>query len=303
MVERPFRVLSLCSGGGGLDLGLRMAVPNARTVCYVEIEAFAAACLEAKMSEGWLDEAPIWSDLSTFDGKSWRGAVDCVMGGYPCQPFSVAGQRSGVDHAEHLWPHVRRIVEETEPTWCFFENVSGHITLGLDTVFADLQGLDYDTEVGIFAAEEVGATHKRERIFILANGGGGKFSRSQPGRSERIPRGSGAILADTSGERRQGEMGDGYSDGLQGSSDDGATRRPFPAAWPPSPDDRERWAEILRERPELAPATQSAIRRMADGMADGLGVSREDELRLIGNGVVPDQAAFAFTHLIERFGE
>lgn len=84
MDRRPFNVLSLCSGGGGLDLGIRSAVPTARTVCYVEREAFPIAVLEARMQDQLLDAAPIWTDVATFDGKPWRGVVDCIAGGYPC---------------------------------------------------------------------------------------------------------------------------------------------------------------------------------------------------------------------------
>ena len=89
-------VLSLCSGGGGLDMGFRLAVPGARTLCYVEREAFGCERLVAAMQAGQLDDAPLWSDLSTFDGRPWRGSVDCVIGGYPCQDFSVAGKRAGM---------------------------------------------------------------------------------------------------------------------------------------------------------------------------------------------------------------
>ena len=93
MDPRPFTILSLCSGVGGLDLGLRVAQPNARTICFVEIEAFACAILAARMAENAMDPAPIWTNLKTFDGKPWRGVVDCITAGYPCQPFSVAGKQ------------------------------------------------------------------------------------------------------------------------------------------------------------------------------------------------------------------
>lgn len=90
--SRSFNVLSLCSGGGGLDLGVQLAVPAACTVAYVEIEAYACEILATRMQEDGLDAAPIWSDLQTFDGRPWRRCVDLLIGGYPCQPFSVAGQ-------------------------------------------------------------------------------------------------------------------------------------------------------------------------------------------------------------------
>jgi len=84
--------LSLCAGAGGIDLGLTIACPGYRTVCYVEREAYAAATLVARMEDKALDPAPLWDDVTTFDGRPWRGAVDILIGGYPCQPFSVAGK-------------------------------------------------------------------------------------------------------------------------------------------------------------------------------------------------------------------
>ena len=102
--------LSLCSGAGGLDLGLGIAIPGYRTVGHVERETFAAATLVARMEDAALNHAPVWDDVATFDGRPVRGAVDIVTAGYPCQPFSVAGKRQGADDPRHLWPHVVRII-------------------------------------------------------------------------------------------------------------------------------------------------------------------------------------------------
>ncbi len=168
MDSDAFTILSLCSGVGGLDLGVRLAQPNARTVCYVEIEAFACEVLATRMEEQALDEAPIWTDLRRFNGKPWRGTVDCITAGYPCQPFSVAGKQKGADDPRHLWPEVCRVVEEVKPSMCFFENVGGHLRLGFEQVHDDLQRLGYSVKAGLFSAKEVGATHKRERLFIMA---------------------------------------------------------------------------------------------------------------------------------------
>ncbi len=165
-----FNVLSLCSGVGGLDLGLELATGGAaRVVCHVEREAFAAAVLAARMEEKALAAAPVWSDLRTFDGRPWRGVVDCITGGYPCQPFSFAGERRGADDPRHLWPSIARIVAEVEPALCFFENVGGHLSLGFDVVRDELQGMGFRVAAGLFSASEVGAPHRRERLFILAH--------------------------------------------------------------------------------------------------------------------------------------
>lgn len=159
------RALSLCSGVGGLDLALR---PWARSVCYVERDAFAAAVLVARMEDSSLDPAPVWSDLRTFDARRWRGAVDLVVGGYPCQPFSAAGNRLGDQDERHLWPDIARILDECGAPLAFFENVAGHLSLGFSDVLGDLAALGFDAEWGVLAASDVGASHKRERLWILA---------------------------------------------------------------------------------------------------------------------------------------
>ena len=166
--SRPLNILSLCAGVGGLDLGLGLAQPNARTVCYVEIEAFACEILATRMENKALDEAPIWTDLRTFDCKPWRGIVDCIIGGYPCQPFSVAGKQKGSDDPRHLWPSIADIIRDIQPRICFFENVGGHLKLGFEQVHDDLSAMGYQVKTELFTAAEVGASHKRERLFILA---------------------------------------------------------------------------------------------------------------------------------------
>jgi len=160
--------LSLCSGAGGLDLGLAIAIPGYRAVGHVERETYAAATLVARMEDASLDRAPVWDDIATFDGRPWRGGVDIVTAGYPCQPFSVAGKRRGADDPRHLWPHVARIIGEVEPPFVFLENVAHHLRLGFPEVAAGLVSMGYKLAAGLFTAAEVGAPHKRERLFILA---------------------------------------------------------------------------------------------------------------------------------------
>jgi DNA (cytosine-5)-methyltransferase 1 len=163
------RILSLCSGYGGIEIGLERIFGKISTLAYVEIEAYATAVLVDKMEAGRLAPAPIWTDIKTFNAKIFRGAVDILCGGYPCQPFSAAGKRKGKKDPRHLWPHIQRIIKECQPRYCFFENVEGHISLGLEAVLSDLGKLGYRVEAGIFSATEVGAPHQRKRVFILAN--------------------------------------------------------------------------------------------------------------------------------------
>ena len=167
--NEPLNVISFCAGYGGIERGLDLAGINHRIIAYVEIEAFAIANLVAKMESGELDSAPIWSDLKTFPAHLFRDCVDIITGGYPCQPFSSAGKRGGEQDPRHLWPHIRRHIQSIRPTQCFFENVEGHISLGLNSVISDMEEDGYSATWGIFSAEEVGAPHQRKRVFILAN--------------------------------------------------------------------------------------------------------------------------------------
>lgn len=166
-----YNVLSLCSGIGGLDLGTRISVPNARTICYVEREAYPCAVLVKRMEEALLDDAPIWSDINTFQGLPWRGIVDILIASYPCQPFSLGGKRQGAGDSRHLWPEVKRIISEVQPGTVFMENVAGHLSLGFENVVSDLLGLGYNCAAGLFSAQEVGAPHRRDRLFVLAHTG------------------------------------------------------------------------------------------------------------------------------------
>ena len=167
MAIRTPTVLSICTGAGGLDLGFRLAHPDARTVCYVEREAFPVVNLVAAMEANLLDAAPLWDDLTTFDGDPWRRVVDWLIGGIPCQPHSRAGKKRGAADERNLWPDARRVIEECRPGAVFLENVSGIARYYFDSIGPELRGLGYRTEEGLFSAEEVGAPHIRERLFVL----------------------------------------------------------------------------------------------------------------------------------------
>ena len=169
IAEKSPSVLSLCSGYGGLEIALGRALGGINTLAYVEIEAFAIANLVDKMEKGHMVPAPIWTDLKTLSLEPFRDRVDILTGGYPCQPFSAAGKRKGEDDPRHLFPHIKRIITGIRPVWCFFENVEGHISLGLSTVISDLEEMGYETTWGVFSAAEVGAPHQRKRVFLLAH--------------------------------------------------------------------------------------------------------------------------------------
>lgn len=168
MVLRPRHGLSLCAGAGGLDMGLMLAEPGFHTRCFVEWEPYPRSAIIAAQRAGYFAPAPIWDDLTTFDGNPLRGAIDTILAGYPCQPFSSAGQRKGADDPRHLWPHVARVIREVEPRWVFLENVAGHISLGAETVLRELWDMGFTPAAGAFSAAEVGAPHERLRWFCVA---------------------------------------------------------------------------------------------------------------------------------------
>lgn len=120
--------LSLCAGIGGIDLGLGLVIRGLRTIAMVEREAFCVASLVAKMEAGELDPAPVYPDLYRFPWERYRGLVDLVSGGFPCQPFSNSGSRKSVDDERHLWPEILRGLGIVRPRVCFFENVDGIAT-------------------------------------------------------------------------------------------------------------------------------------------------------------------------------
>ena len=187
---RPINILSLCSGIGGLDLGVHRALKSLgfapRVVCYVEGEAYAASILVKQMEKGNLDQAPVWSDLKTFDCEPWRGKVDLVIGGYPCQPFSAAGKRLGDKDPRHLWPYVLRVLAGTRAPLLFCENVRGHVSKGLGEVLGQVSCFGFDAEWDVFSAEEEGAPHRRERLFVFAYADRERFNRdSMPSRPSK----------------------------------------------------------------------------------------------------------------------
>lgn len=188
MNELVIHTIELCSGVGMLGEGLRAGFAHmgikTRTCVHVEREAYAASVLVARMEEGSLDAAPIWSDLCTFDATAWRGKVDCVVAGFPCQDLSVAGRRAGLDGKRSgLFFEVVRIAEGSGAWLIVLENVSG-ISSATATVMDEEEGeleeraaarvvgeladLGWNAEWIVISASDVGASHGRARWFCLA---------------------------------------------------------------------------------------------------------------------------------------
>ena len=160
--------LALFAGAGGGILGGKLL--GWTTVCAVEWEAYPASVLIARQNEGVLPPFPIWDDVRTFDGRPWRGRVDVVSGGFPCQDISAAGKGAGIDgERSGMWAHMARIVREVGPRYVFVENSPMLTSRGLGRVLGDLAAMGYDARWGVLGANDAGAPHKRDRIWIVAH--------------------------------------------------------------------------------------------------------------------------------------
>ena len=339
--------VGLCAGYGGIELGLKRVLPTLRSVALCEIEAFAIANLVAKMEAGLMDAAPVWTDLKTFPWESFRDRVDILTGGYPCQPFSAAGKRAGKDDPRHLWPWIADGIAAMRPRVCFFENVEGHISLGLPDVIEDLGRLGYRATWGIFSAAECGAPHQRKRVFILAVassiGGATGLSGSltgnegqpgvadyssdqawpsrpgQPQHAWEPPR----VVVNPNSDRRECDVPRDAPQQNSNWQDNGISsetnsmgnapsarceggRREDDSGWNvqrfAEPDrsrsDREMESRQRQTQPEMGGDTDGPASGLDDAKLCVTCDNRTDELRLLGNGVVPATAALAFTTLL-----
>lgn len=345
-----------------LDHGIDLALGNAlRPVLYVEREAVAAANLAWQMEAGFLAPAPVWSDIETATRPHVRryirtalsrGKPDLLIGGIPCQPWSLIGPRRGSTDSRDLWPAVVEIVGVYEPGIVFFENVPGILSqkAGAFRIFRELQAMGYTTTAGLFSSKEMGATHERQRLFILGMRGGGRVdlansiaagwqadgrenTRRQAragsgirrpimadtgkrGRGRRSvnpswhnlerkgserkkmddwPYNTGANLANTARKRRvKGPRSEQSPAGIAGRLAAPVRGKAVPELWryAPRPDDFGLWATVAEVEPSRMPALESEFFRMGHGMA-----SRADRLSIIGNGVDPLVAGFAFVSL------
>ena len=288
-------VISFCTGYSGLEIGIRRAGVDVRTICYLEIEVYVQAVLVKAMEEGRLCSAPIWSNVKSFDARPFRGIVDGITGGFPCQPFSSAGKRKGQEDPRHLWPSIANAIRLCRPGWVFLENVPGLVTLGLRDVLQDLGQMGYRTTWNIFSAEEVGAPHQRKRVFILARLGNPTGERPRGGRENREGEqsevfGAGlesdAELAHSASAGKHGELRDFKQEKSRSNEYDcnGET------IWPARPGEEQyEWEEprVTEAQSELGGATHGTQHRV-------------DRLRLLGNGVVPQTAELAWRTLWKK---
>lgn len=291
----------LCEGYGGLSA----AVPGAQLAWYAENDPHAAQVLAHHMPH-----VPNHGDITTID---WRDLepIDVLTAGYPCQPFSLAGARKGTSDARHLWPYIAEAVRVLRPRHVFLENVAGHRSMGLGGVLGDLAALGYDCRWCSVRACDVGAPHRRERLFILATdtrrGEVGQATLSERGSSDQMvtrlareaapdtDRGrlTGGAIADLGPEDAQPEGGPRDDvDGL------GAV------AWGEYEPAVTRWRDLFRDIPapldhlgRLNPPFVEWMMGLPLGWVTKIGLRRTAQLKILGNGVVPQQARLAWLML------
>ena len=262
--------LALFAGAGGGILGGHLL--GWRTVCAVEWEPYPASVLCARQNDGLLPPFPIWDDVQTFDGKPWQGIVDVVSGGFPCQDISAAGKGDGLDgERSGMWKHMARVVGEVRPQYVFVENSPMLTTRGGTRVVGDLAQMGYDCRWTVMGAADVGANHKRDRMWIVGKSKrkGLEGQRSDSGQQEVTESRHSSSLAYT---ENQGDVWREWQLGFAEQEHDsrgGSTHG-----------SREWWK------------AEPNVGRVVDGVA-----ARVDRLKAIGNGQVPLCAASAWRML------
>lgn len=241
-----------------------------RTVCAVEWDQYAASVLVARQNDGCLRPFPVWDDVQTFDGSKWRGRVDVVSGGFPCQDISVAGKGAGISgERSGMWKHMARIVCEVRPRFVFVENSPALASRGLGVVLGDLAAMGYDAEWCVLGASDVGAPHRRKRIWILAE-------------SVSINEGKIGEICKREDTESCGVCKDmAHAEKQHGTIDRQETSQP---GWSGENGQKICWW-----------STEPDVGRVVNGLA-----SRLVRLKCLGNGQVPAVAATAFRLLYSR---
>ena len=280
------KILDLFSGIGGFSLGLE-STGHFETAAFCEIEPYCQKVLK----KHW-PNVPIFDDIRKLKGKD-IGAIDIITGGYPCQPFSVAGKQKAEQDPRHLWPEYFRLIQELRPTWVIGENVSGHIKLGLDTVLEDLASEGYSTRTFSISASSIGANHKRERIWIVGYTTNNRRNESKSNKtSKRIvgeskegrmqqPEGT-SDVADTNEERVFSSKIAGNNGKDKQKSNDEHIRRCSTAFG----------RKVLQGNWSVEPR----VGRVAHGIP-----KRVDRLKTLGNSVVPHIPYYIGQAIIESY--
>ena len=304
--------LALFAGAGGGLLGSRLL--GWRTRCAVEIDAYARRVLLARQRDGHLEPFPIWDDVCTFDGRPWRGSIDVVSGGFPCQDISAAGKGAGLaGDRSGLFFEMLRIVKQVQPRFVFAENSPNLRTRGLITVIKELKRLGYDARWCVLGAWHVGAPHKRNRMWVLGHMANANSARQPQQKGlvqdkwrRAINCGEASDVADSDAGRFKKQREPlKISEELATFERSGACLAHASSLGQPG--QRQLVNTSYSETTEEGEAnhavyecvthywsTEPALGRVAHGVAN-----RVDRLKALGNGQVPAVAARAFTILSE----
>ena len=284
--------LALFAGAGGGILGGHLL--GWRTVCAVEWEPYPASVLCARQNDGFLPPFPIWDDVQTFNGKPWRGIVDVVSGGFPCQDISAAGGGAGIDgERSGMWREMARIIHEVQPRFAFVENSPMLTSRGLGRVLGDLASMGFDARWGVLGAADIGANHQRNRIWIVGNASGirwseGRDDNGQDDRAESAANGQHARQVaqpeckGLEGQRSQPREQE-VSEFRNSSALDDTSFRRYESQ---NKEICTRWNSSINASWWQA---EPNVGRVAHGVA-----ARVDRLKAIGNGQVPLCAATAW---------
>ena len=242
------KIGSLCTGYGGLDMAVE-AYFAAETVWCAEYDKYASQLIAERFNY------PNYGDITSIN---WAGLepIDILTAGYPCQPFSQAGQRKGANDSRHIWPHIVKAISALQPKFVILENVRGHLSLGFDRVLADLTELGYDARWQVVRASDVGAPHQRARIFVIA-----------------YPK-----HTDWSNDWQAQELGRGFTSRFDLSMQD-----------PPAALDQGRVSLKFIEY----------MMGLEQGWVSDFDFPLQELYKILGNGVVPQQAYFAIKQLME----
>lgn len=274
------KIGSLCSGYGGLDMAVE-AFYDAETIWMSDIDKASSLVIDKRWG------LPNLGDLKTIDWENTE-SVDILTAGYPCQPFSTAGQRKGANDPRHLWPSIKEIISRIRPGIVILENVRGHLTLGFKEVLKDLTEIGYDARWQIIRASDVGAPHRRERLFIIANPNCQTHLQSRRANRPIYESTSQIINGSNRDEHRScGEtVSNPNSEQLQ------ADRQAQGLGWrfkTPSELSMLSTPNPL-DQSKLNPKFVEYMMGLPEGWVTDLPLSRAQIFRLLGNGVVPQQA-------------
>lgn len=275
--------LSLFSGAGGGLLGSLLL--GWRPIGYVEFNEYCQRIIAQRIADGILPPAPIFSDVRAFVGEgyaaAYTGLVDIVSGGFPCQPFSGAGLKRGADDERNMWPSTLEVIRIVRPRYCFLENVRGLLWSGyFPQILQELAESGYDARWRVLSAAEVGAPHRRDRVWIAC-------SRSDLPDTERFrPYGD---REDEHQRQRQEVRGDQLAGGDGGDRDVACPHNPGQKkSWPIGSEPQNSWSEPCSDRGSWW-SVEPDVGRVAYGLA-----ARVDRLKALGNGQVPLVAATAW---------